>query len=286
VRTVRSAAWSRNRPRGRVAWLLLVILLVLIALVARVDSAPGSAEVDPARRHAEAGSRATQTAGIDEEEGEESDGERDDDEDRASGRAAIANGEDGGEHDGADDEDIADDGVLTERELGALAGEIAPAEASLLGTAELSRDRAVVEAAEARESANLAGVDDDGARTGLGLDDGAGALAGLELDDGDGALAGLGLGEDAAGAGAVGAGALAMLDAELAPGDEIAGLDAADAGATAGAEEAYEQQMRHGRPSPWGRLDVGVSWRRRWSEPVHTPASRHDEIWLVATWRR
>ena len=98
--------------------------------------------------------------------------------------------------------------------------------------------------------------------------------------------ASLALGEDDAAAGSVGAGALAMLDAELAPGDATAGLDAADAGATAGAEEAYEQAMRHRRPSPWGRLDVGVSWRRRWSAPISAPAYRHDEVWLVATWRR
>jgi len=96
----------------------------------------------------------------------------------------------------------------------------------------------------------------------------------------------LALGEDDAGAGSAGAGALAMLDAELAPGDEAAVLDAADAGATAGAQEVYEQWMRHRRPSPWGRLDVGVSWRRRWSAPITAPAYTHDEIWLVATWRR
>ncbi|HEY0480038.1 MAG TPA: hypothetical protein VGD37_21105, partial [Kofleriaceae bacterium] len=40
VRTVRSAAWSRNRPRRRLAWLLLLILLALIALAARIDAAP------------------------------------------------------------------------------------------------------------------------------------------------------------------------------------------------------------------------------------------------------
>jgi hypothetical protein len=121
----------------------------------------------------------------------------------------------------------------------------------------------------------------------LGERDAAGESADLALDDdGAGAAAGLALGEDDAAAGSAGPGALAMLDAELAPGDAIAGLDAADAGAIAGAQELYEQAMRHRRPSPWGRLDVGVSWRRRWSAPMLTPAYRHDEIWLVATWRR
>jgi hypothetical protein len=48
VRTVRSAAWSRNRPRGRLAWLLVLILVVLIALAVRLDAAP----VDPVANRA------------------------------------------------------------------------------------------------------------------------------------------------------------------------------------------------------------------------------------------
>lgn len=83
-----------------------------------------------------------------------------------------------------------------------------------------------------------------------------------------------------------GTGALAMLDAELDPGDPIAGVDAADAAAPAGAAEAYEQSLRRLRPSPWGRLDVGVAWRSRWSEPMHSPPNHTGELWLVATWRR
>lgn len=79
---------------------------------------------------------------------------------------------------------------------------------------------------------------------------------------------------------------LAMLDAELDPGDTTAGADAVVAAAPAGAAEMYEQSLRRQRPSAWGRLDVGVSLRRRWSEPMHAPASRRDELWLVATWRR
>jgi hypothetical protein len=53
VRTVRSAAWSRNRPRRRLAWLLLLILIVLLALVARVDAAPGDASIALAVRYAD-----------------------------------------------------------------------------------------------------------------------------------------------------------------------------------------------------------------------------------------
>ena len=57
VRTVRSAAWSRNRPRRRVAWLLLAILAALIALVAsvaRVHAAPAGDPIDLAIRYADA----------------------------------------------------------------------------------------------------------------------------------------------------------------------------------------------------------------------------------------
>ena len=88
------------------------------------------------------------------------------------------------------------------------------------------------------------------------------------------------------GVGDADSGRLAMLDAELDPGDTTAGGDAAYAAAPAGAAELYEQSLRHRRPSRWGRLDVGVALRRRWSEPIHAPASRRDEVWLVATWRR
>src|SRR5262249_51372385 len=56
VRTVRSAAWSRNRPRRSLAWMIILILAALIALVARVDAA-GAAnddDIDLAIRYADA----------------------------------------------------------------------------------------------------------------------------------------------------------------------------------------------------------------------------------------
>jgi hypothetical protein len=227
---------------------LLVILLVLIALVARVDAATGGASVDLAIRHADALTGTGRAAVFDDDGDEEA-------EDRAAERAEIDDGE--GEADTADDRS-------QEGEPPASPGEIAPAAESLLG------DRG-----DAFAAADLA------------LDDAYGALASLGFEDADDATPDRASGDDdGAAGGAPGAGALAMLDAELAPGDATAGLDAADAGATAGAQEVYEQWMRHQRPSPWGRLDVGVSWRHRWSEPIHTPAYSHDEIWLVATWRR
>lgn len=241
-----------------------MILLVLIALVARVDAAPGGASIDRAIRHADALTGAELAGAFDEDGDEEA-------EDRAAKRADSDDRED--EDEDEDQATIADRGPPASSELAAQGGELSLAGGPRPG----DRD-------DAGESASLAL---DLMRDLALADDAADAPASLALGGDDaGAAAGLALDDDDAAAGSAGPGALAMLDAELAPGDATAGLDAADAGATAGAQEVYEQSMRHRRPSPWGRLDVGVSWRRRWSAPIHTPAYRHDEIWLVATWRR
>jgi hypothetical protein len=259
-----------------VAWLLLVILLVLIALVARVDAAPGGASIERAIHHADALTGAALAGALDEDGDEEA-------EDRAAERAEIDDGEDA--------EEIDDRGPAAGRDLAGLDGELSPAGESLAGQRDDAGEPAnlALDGGDADALASLAlGEDEVAARSGLALDgDEADAPVSLALGGDDArAAADLALGEDDAAVGSAGPGALAMLDAELAPGDATAGLDAADAGATAGAQEVYEQWMRHRRPSPWGRLDVGVSWRRRWSAPIHAPAYRHDEIWLVATWRR
>jgi hypothetical protein len=54
VATVRSAARSRNRRRPGLAWLLLVILLAVIALVARADATPARDPVALAIQYANA----------------------------------------------------------------------------------------------------------------------------------------------------------------------------------------------------------------------------------------
>jgi hypothetical protein len=268
-----------------------VILLVLIALVARVDAAPGGASIDRALRRTDALTGAAPAGALDADGDEEA-------EDRAAERADGDDREDEEE----DEARIDDRGPSANRELAGLRRELSLAEASLPGQRGDAGEPANLTLRDAGEPASLAldggdadalaslvlGEDDVGARSGLALDgDEADGPASLALGGDDaGAAAGLALGEDDATAGSAGPGALAMLDAELAPGDTTAGLDATDAGAMAGAQEVYEQWMRHRRPSPWGRLDVGVSWRRRWSAPIHAPAYRHDEIWLVATWRR
>jgi hypothetical protein len=114
--------------------------------------------------------------------------------------------------------------------------------------------------------------------------DRAGA-AGTEDEAADGDAAGRATTgeEDAPGAGD---GAIALLEAEQAPPDATTIEAARSAAAPAGSAEAYEAWMRRLRPSLWGRLDVGVSWRRRWTQPRYAPAQRHDELWLFATWRR
>jgi hypothetical protein len=221
VRTVRSAAWSRNRPRRRLAWLLLLVLLVLIALATRLDAAPGGDDVLTGAR-----ADATRVSG----------GDDDDEADEAAERAAEIEGEDAGEGDDA-----------TDRDLVELTGEL---------------DRLDPAPGDASE--------DPLADTDLGT---PASLAAAEDDAPDAPLT------DA------GTGTLAMLDAELDPSDPIAVVDAADAAAPAGAAEAYDQSLRR-RPSPWGRLDVGVAWRSRWSEPMHSPPNHTGELWLVATWRR
>ncbi|HEU0031810.1 MAG TPA: hypothetical protein VFQ53_14330 [Kofleriaceae bacterium] len=67
--------------------------------------------------------------------------------------------------------------------------------------------------------------------------------------------------------------------------DELA--DVLDRGA-AGAE-AVDLELRHQRPSRWGRLDLAVAWRRHWDDAWTARAratTRDDQLWIVATWRR
>jgi hypothetical protein len=110
-------------------------------------------------------------------------------------------------------------------------------------------------------------------------------VAGAGAADGDAAMDGDSVANGGGGRGGE-PGVFALLDAEQAPPDAAAIEAARTAAASAGSTEAYESWMRRLRPSLWGRLDVGVSWRRRWSQPRYAPAQRHDEVWLFATWRR
>ncbi|MBC7973820.1 MAG: hypothetical protein H7138_02460 [Myxococcales bacterium] len=82
------------------------------------------------------------------------------------------------------------------------------------------------------------------------------------------------------------AGELALLDdAAIGSGADTSD-DAGLASASAGATETYEARMRSQRSWLVGRLDVGLSWRRRETAPMHAPARLDHQLWLFATWRR
>lgn len=215
VRTVRSAAWSRNRPRRRLAWLLLVILLVLVALAARVDAASSEASIALAVHHADV------LTGVD------------DPEDSAATAADHEADGAGADADQADADQAAEAG----------ADDLADADDA--------------DAADAHADAT--------------------DTAAPELGDPDASAPEMGAPE---------AHRSLAYDAEQAAAGAILGDDAILGASPAGAIETYEASMRHLRPSRWGRLDLGLSWRRRWSEPMHARPSRLDEVWLVATWRR
>lgn len=68
--------------------------------------------------------------------------------------------------------------------------------------------------------------------------------------------------------------------------DALTDLDAVGIGGIAGSEDWLEAQARHQRPSPWGRLDLQLSWLHRDDAPAQLPAHTYDEAWLVLIWRR
>jgi hypothetical protein len=173
------AAWSRNRPRRGLAWLLLIVLLLLVGLVARVDAAPGDASIALAVRYAN----------------------------------LLTGGDGTDEADKTDEADDSDGDSDTDTS--------AP---------DVRRPRAY-------------------------------------STDGE-------------------AGQHTMLPAEQAPAGATSDSDATPAAAPAGAAPTSESWMRPLRPSRWGRLDLGLVWRRRWSQRMHARPRQSEEVWLVATWRR
>ena len=270
MRTVRSAAWSRNRPRRSLAWLLVLILIVLIALAARVDAAPDDDPIRLAVRYADIltgadhGDAHARPADADDQD---DDDQGDDDQDEVD-QDEVDQGEvDQGEvgtTDAGDARDHAGDGLD---------------EADQAGDLGASASRAIAGGSRDDPDDDLVDLDGDG-----NPGDATGELGrigelGIDRDDATSALASPALAEPVTAE-------RALLDAELAPAGTAPGDDASVALAAAGAEETYESWMRHQRPSRWGRLDVGLAWRRRWSEPMHAPPHRLDELWVVATWRR
>ena len=268
IGTVRSAAGSRNQPHRRIAWLLVVVLIVLAALVARLDAAPAAASVALARQYADA------LTGADRDEPARA-GPRgwpgdEDLADRSAGlgaRAASAGeasaerprgrgDDDGDPNDNAPDDNAPDDDEADD-------------ESSDRRRGDADRHNAGQPGDEPRPIGTLAGFSE---RSVVSAD----ATDPL-VDDDD---------RDAADASGGTTGELAQRDAEQSPPDAALSSDAGAASAHAGAAEMYEAWMRRIRPAWWGRLDFGVAWRQRWSEPRYAPPTLHHELWLVATWRR
>jgi len=226
-----------------------VILLVLVALVARVDAAPVEAEGAPPVRDTKLLSGADTPS--DRHTGEAHDAnvaDKVDDADDANVAGEVDDTDDG---DGADDD--ADDAQGDTPEA---ASEVDPGSLDP-GTPD-PRD---LDPSDPRALERL----------GFGADDDRGDRG--DPADGDGAT------DDDAGQ-------LAMREAEQAPTGTSPDDDANAAASPAGALETYEASIRHPRLSRLGRLDVSLTWRQLWSEPMHTMPHRADEVWLVATWRR
>ncbi|TMQ06502.1 MAG: hypothetical protein E6J90_46105 [Deltaproteobacteria bacterium] len=296
--------------------LVVLVLLVLIALAARVDAAPAANPIDLAVRYADAltgaeldadGARGLHDRVMRDVRNDDEEEEGDDDEeDEETAALAGAIGEidhcadEEEDLDGGGDAHDDDDGRggsghrgedVTAGHEDDIADRILDGNARSTGAGDTSDTVAEARGGVPADDFLAGPPDEDAVRESNGLaEDAARQLT----ENAESALA-----EDAELAPAEGGelalatdgddaepGALAMLDAELDPGEPTAGADASAAASTAGAAEVYEQWMRHRRPSPWGRLDVGVAWRCRWSEPMHAPANRYNEIWLVATWRR
>ncbi|HEU4733921.1 MAG TPA: hypothetical protein VFT22_38785 [Kofleriaceae bacterium] len=230
------------------------MLLVLIALVARVDAAPDEQALAMARRYADllTGVERADTAAS----GDVEDADDDDDDDDDG---------DAGDDDDARDEDLRAALPVTDSEAAAAGTGLVEEDGrrdvtGIAGSVPATPRGDPVEQA-VRELLALAGKD------GRGEDDELAEPASSDSAGGD-------------------PGPDAMLDAERAPEGGTTGDDAGFAAAAAGAVETYEAWMRRHRPALWGRLDLGIDWRRGYHAPRHTPAYRSDEIWLFATWRR
>ncbi len=228
-----------------------MILLVLVALVARVDATPGEAEGAQPVRDAKLLTRADAANDRQSDQADDANlaDELDDDDD-----AEVA--DDVADDDAEVADDVADDG------WGATPEDAREDDPGALDPG--NPDPRDLDPSDPRTSERLVfGADDDRADRG---DRG-------DLADGDGAS------DDDAGQ-------LAMREAEQAPAGTSPDDDANAAASPAGALETYEAWIRHPRLSRLGRLDVSLAWRQLWSEPMHTIPHRADEVWLVATWRR
>jgi hypothetical protein len=261
VRTVRSAARARNRPRKRLAWILLAILGLLVALAARVNAAASDDAVELARRYADVLT-----------------GEDCADEDSAA-RASAEPPAGGDDRKNNDDNDNDDNDDNDDDDCDAVRGTRRAGSGRADG-ADVRLDRVIYQsAAEAAGRARPADIDDDEpeARVSPGAMaswDADAATAAAAVTDGEGDVDGMdGAGTDDPGAREPTRWPTAE---RLAAG---AGVPAADG---AGRDDATLSPL--GRPAS-RRLDLGLTWRTRASVPRSTAANRLQEVWLFATWR-
>jgi hypothetical protein len=219
VRKVRSVARSRNRtptqpanrPRSRLAWLVVLALVLLILAASRAAAArtPGVRYADALMGQPPCSSEADREASDEEAASDDVDDDDDDDDDnddRCHGPAEATEG----------------------AELGA----------------DVSRPRP--------------GAIDGGDPIGADASDPDGLVPGQGdwIEDGD---------------------LLPHVDIET--GVTFASTAFSDAA------ELRDVQLRHHRPSRWGRVDFEIAWRRTW-DLTPMKSTRDDTLWLVATWSR
>jgi hypothetical protein len=284
IRTVRSAARARNRPRRWLAWFLLAIVLVLIAVAARANAKPADDSIALAIRYANilTGVERDGDAGGDDPRAEADDRDLHDDAESRDAEGRDAEGRDGGGRDAAGRDAAGRD---------AAGRDVDGDDADRADDLDATGDRGEPPAEDDRHEDLFAGTDLDGASLedlviGVSVphdDDPAHPRTAADAVAGD-ATAVADAADDLAALSDLAAASL--IDAASAqpgtPGED----DAIAATTGAGASEIYESRVRDRRSPRWGHLDVGIEWQRRERDPLHTPAYRVDEIWLVATWRR
>lgn len=254
MRTVRSAAATRNRGRPRLAWLLLLILLALLALSLGEVAAAGRRDernlTGPDASGLAGASDALATSGaFDDEIDEDDEDEVDDDE---------------VDDDDLDDLDELDDAGKVRRDHHDRPATAATDEPATKSPENVGRVEARVESER----------DDLAAANGLEESERDDLAAANAFDD---------LGDDLA---------TANDFDELAPAERedaaaalaFASLEAADdrdaQWPATGATDARAAALAR-RHSRLGRFDVTLTWRR--TEPISSP--RRDEVWLYGTWR-
>jgi hypothetical protein len=286
------AARSRNRPRARLAWLILLALALLIAAATRAAAAP--TRPAPAAKPSNLGEPRCSASAADEGDDDDDDDEDDDlDEglDAASRCSRVA--DDGVADDGVTDERaVTDDGAVADWSS-ALAPEVLGLDSRLFSARDSALDTsdALLDASEmaidttpvggraalpdgqldasSEIDEDLIELESDSAMDRVSETDPESDVDPGDVTDPHSATAWLGDGYESS-----------TIDPSLISGGTVAAAGTAldDAG------EFVDVELRHQRPSRFGRLDLALAWRRSWTGTAI--ASREDGLWVVATWRR